>query len=287
MSTTIESGYDKKKQTTTQERNKSQISDLRKYNNWVKACLIHEYVQENTTVLDFCGGKGGDIQKFDNSKVKHLVIADLSTVSLEHAMERIKSRTNKLSFDCQTVPGDCFAQDFVGKLPDLDYDVVSCQFAIHYSFSSPETARQAIENVTSRLKVGGIFLGTTVNAYRVVKKLRCVPGTSFGNGLFKIEFDKAVDKEHIPIYGAQYNFKLVDAIEDLPEFLIPFCEFHKICEDFGLRLVALWDLNQFYHDWIHKEEYKKLFESMTKGSVRMEQWEIIGYYNAFVFQKVK
>ncbi len=52
--------------------------------------------------------------------------------------------------------------------PGLEFDLVSCQFALHYSFSSETKVRGMLANVSGRLKPGGVFLGTIPNANVIV-----------------------------------------------------------------------------------------------------------------------
>ena len=46
------------------------------------------------------------------------------------------------------------------KEPGVRFDAVSCQFAIHYSWTSEEDARTALRNAACRLKPKGLFIGT-------------------------------------------------------------------------------------------------------------------------------
>jgi mRNA (guanine-N7-)-methyltransferase len=94
------------------------------------------------------------------------------------------------------------------------FDLVSCQFALHYSFETEEKARGLMHNISSRLKPGGIFVGTIPNANLLVyvkhlmltlicisKKVRNSPGTKFGNSLYNIDFTR---KDTFSEFGCQY-----------------------------------------------------------------------------------
>lgn len=48
----------------------------------------------------------------------------------------------------------------------------SLQFALHYSFSEEARARRALQNVSSLLRPGGVFIGTIPDANVLVRKLR-------------------------------------------------------------------------------------------------------------------
>ncbi len=66
--------------------------------------------------------------------------------------------------------------------PGIFFDAVSCQFAIHYSWTSETNARNALRNAAIRLKKGGLFIGITTDANVLVKNLQSVKsGLKFGN----------------------------------------------------------------------------------------------------------
>jgi mRNA (guanine-N7-)-methyltransferase len=48
------------------------------------------------------------------------------------------------------------------------FNVISCQFAFHYSFETKERAQLALKNISQLLVSGGMFFGTIPNAYRLV-----------------------------------------------------------------------------------------------------------------------
>ena len=52
------------------------------------------------------------------------------------------------------------------------YDIVSCQFAIHYAFECCEKAEQMVQNISMQLKPNGIFIGTTVNDMELIARGR-------------------------------------------------------------------------------------------------------------------
>ena len=52
--------------------------------------------------------------------------------------------------------------------PETKLDIVSCQFAFHYSFESLPQAEQMLANVSSNLEPGGYFIGTTTDAFDIM-----------------------------------------------------------------------------------------------------------------------
>ncbi|KAF6142305.1 hypothetical protein GIB67_023407, partial [Kingdonia uniflora] len=55
---------------------------------------------------------------------------------------------------------------------DAPFDVCSCQFVMHYSWSTEACARRAFANISALLRPGGTFIGTMPDANVLVKKLR-------------------------------------------------------------------------------------------------------------------
>ena len=51
------------------------------------------------------------------------------------------------------------------------FDVVSCQFALHYFFSDIDAANSFLRNVSETCKIGGYFVGTCYSGERVFEKL--------------------------------------------------------------------------------------------------------------------
>ncbi|KAH0877419.1 hypothetical protein HID58_064813, partial [Brassica napus] len=55
---------------------------------------------------------------------------------------------------------------------DAPFDICSCQFAMHYSWTTEARARRALANVSALLRPGGVFVGTMPDANVIIKKLR-------------------------------------------------------------------------------------------------------------------
>jgi hypothetical protein len=71
----VKSHYDSRPNSNVQSREQSPIIEVRHFNNWIKSVLIGQYVRAGDTVLDICGGKGGDFPKWNHGGIHHLVLA--------------------------------------------------------------------------------------------------------------------------------------------------------------------------------------------------------------------
>ncbi|MBA0699522.1 hypothetical protein Goari_001152, partial [Gossypium aridum] len=82
-------------------------------------------------------------------------------------------RRKKFTFPARLICGDCFEVRLDRVLADdAPFDICSCQFAMHYSWSTEARARRALANVSALLRPGGTFIGTMPDANVIVKKLR-------------------------------------------------------------------------------------------------------------------
>jgi len=146
-------------------------------------------VRQNDSILDLAGGKGGDLLKYKESRIGHYVLIDVAGISVEHAVDRYNTMRGGIAFPAKFMAADCWKDGILDKLPpNLQFDIVSIQFALHYSFETEEKAHAMMRNVSSRLKPGGYLIGTIPDAYWIVKKLRSMEGPKFGNSVYSIGF---------------------------------------------------------------------------------------------------
>lgn len=207
-------------------RQTSNVIFLRKFNNWIKSVLINQtcYAKGKwLSVLDIWCGKGGDLQKWQRNKVSHYVAVDLSENSVRNASERFKQMkyNGRLPFHA------IFLVNNVGDSTNsfhryLDkriwFDVVSCQMSMHYLCESEKTARTFLSNVSSKLVPGGFFIGTTLDANVLFKKLRKIgwkEGTddkyTYGNQYYSCKFLHR-DFPRRRAFGIKYLFYLEDGV---------------------------------------------------------------------------
>ncbi|XP_022646202.1 mRNA cap guanine-N7 methyltransferase-like isoform X1 [Varroa jacobsoni] len=312
-------------------RKESRIFHMRSFNNWVKSMLIKEFIKrarENPhmsqgafRVLDIGAGKGGDLMKWQKGDINHLVCADIAETSLQQAKERYmdnRNRAVRLGFDifeAEFVAADCTRERLADKYSqsDIVFDVVSCQFTFHYCFESLTQARCMIRNISERLRKGGYFIGTTPNAYELVRRLKESDELSFGNDVYTVTFSS---KEDFPLFGCKYNFQL-EGVVDCPEFLVNFEMFKILAREQDLELVQRWTFEEFFndfrnqegasllqkmnaletypahiggslagheHDYVHAHEIHKATGKQL-GTLSKPEWEALTVYVAYAFVK--
>nr|XP_043627855.1 mRNA cap guanine-N7 methyltransferase 1 isoform X2 [Erigeron canadensis] len=284
--------YSARTNQTLEEREASPIIHLKKLNNWIKSVLIQLYAKSGDSVLDLACGKGGDLIKWDKAKIGYYVGIDIADGSIEDCRTRYNGdadhhqRRKKFSFPARLLCGDCFEVRLDRALADdAPFDLCSCQFAMHYSWSTEARARRALANVSSLLRPGGIFIGTMPDANVIVKKLRAADGMTFGNSVFWIQFDDEFSEKKFKSsspFGIKYKFHLEDAV-DCPEWVVPFHVFKSLAEEYDLELVFVKNSHAFVHEYMKKPEYIELMRRLA--TLSPDEWEVAYLYLAYVLRK--
>ncbi|KAI9316387.1 guanine-N(7)-methyltransferase domain-containing protein, partial [Dichotomocladium elegans] len=263
-----------------EKRKESRIIRLRSFNNWVKSTLIRNHVRQRQTVLDMGCGKGGDLIKFAKARIKHLVAADIADVSLEQMKERYRGM-RRPAFTADFIAMDCYSERLAPRLrPGLEFDAVSMQFCMHYAFESEAKAKIMLENVSSRLRRGGRFIGTVPDSNWIVKRLKEQPADvmRFGNSIYHIDFTGNLkNKEQIARFGCRYMFHLVDAV-DCPEYLVHWGTFEQMAKSYGLRLIFREDFHSLYKNASRDKESLELLTRIgviggSSPEMSEEEWE--------------
>ncbi|KAI5091078.1 mRNA cap guanine-N7 methyltransferase [Silurus meridionalis] len=313
------------------ERNRSRIVHMRNFNNWLKSLLIGEILdvvrrdRREVCVLDLGCGKGGDLLKWRKGRISRLVCADIAGVSVEQCQQRYtdmkrRSHPNERIFTAEFITADCSRELLSEKLsdPELQFDVCSCQFVYHYSFESQQQADTMLRNACERLRPGGFFIGTTPDAYELVKRVEQSDSNSFGNEVYRVTFQKKGDYS---LFGCQYDFNL-EGVVNVPEFLVYFPLFVEMAKKYNMRLVYKKTFQQFFDEKIKDEGNKTLMQrmqaleqypaddrgrlvcdsvkeyehaerraqrpgvSLPLGTLSKSEWEATSIYLVFVFEKM-
>ncbi|TWW65908.1 mRNA cap guanine-N7 methyltransferase [Takifugu flavidus] len=313
-------------------RSRSRIFFMRNFNNWLKSVLIGEILEKvwaggsrQVSVLDLGCGKGGDLLKWRRGGISHLVCADIAAVSVEQCRSRYddmkrRSHMSERLFSAQFITADCTKEVLSEKLDDdqLMFDICSCQFVYHYSFESEQKAEMMLRNACERLKPGGFFIGTTPDAFELVKRLEASDSLSFGNEVFNVSFGS---KGPYPLFRCQYHFSLEDVV-NVPEFLVYFPLFEHMAKRHNMRLVSKQRFSEFFQEKVKKEQHRNLMMKMMAlepfpgdgkghrasdasaeyshaeehcsragvrlpvGTLSKSEWEATSIYLVFVFQKM-
>ncbi|KAF7639353.1 mRNA cap guanine-N7 methyltransferase [Meloidogyne graminicola] len=328
------------------KRNDSCILHLRNMNNWMKSMLIVDFIQatfptdtidrlktqkegnfQQIRVLDLACGKGGDLRKWRVGAIDEIVMTDIADISLQDCRDRFyrmrDRRTKCLPFRAHFIQADLTQVNLSNILPNeapKQFEVASCQFALHYAFRSEECARQMLENCTKMLQPGGYFIGTITNASAIMQYLRKSSG-HFSNRVCSVTLGNNLsldEKSPLPLFGAEIRFRL-EGVVDCPEYLCYFPLLQRMLEEMGFQLIFEFDFPDAI-DYYLKERGNEAIDLMQKmdaletldknkfseidedefgpailklknenteriGTISKSEWEVITMYKAFAFQK--
>jgi len=324
----VASHYNKLEEKGKQHRKESRIYFMRNLNNWIKSMLIQDYVSKldesnksQFKVLDIGCGKGGDLLKWSKYPVGHMVGVDIAETSIDQCKDRYQQLKNKSrngrTFIAEFYAADCTKTEVKSMFrdPDTQFNIVSCQFAFHYCFESYQQADTMLKNITSNLKQGGYFIGTTPCSYEIMSRLQKSGGRKFGNSVYSISFDEDTPTEPPALFGAQYNFHL-EGVVDCPEFLVYFPILERMAKKYGLMLISKERFGNYFDKKAKVKENVDLMKRMSAlesypshqlmgeqdqyrfaegkitengqviGTLSEDEWEALNIYTVFAFKKM-
>jgi mRNA (guanine-N7-)-methyltransferase len=226
-------------------------------------------------LLDIAVGRGGDLMKWSNAYITDVFGFDISPEAFYSknpdnpgAVERLKNLKNyktKVEFaigDATRPLENSDGNPTGSQIPGIDslitkylltnrlkqFDLVSCQFALHYYFSSESALRNMLALVSKFLKPGGYFFGTTVDGDSI-KKYFGTNTKTIKRSIYKIE--RMFNNKLKSPFGNKYTFTIFDnkdktnyfnTIPISEEYLTDFKILNMIAKQYSLEPV---DLNFF------------------------------------------
>jgi len=303
----------------------SMITDLaeplRTFHNYVKTQLINTYCSKKNTedgfngldVLDYGCGKGGDIGKFYQARLKSYVGFDNDYNGIhsgsDGAISRYQNQKRKMgviSFQMNFLVADGSVKlllddqfrsmgevssanaESIKKYFDNDkpklYDAVTCQFAVHYFFKNDETLNNFMFNLKTFTKPSAYVILTTFDADIIHNDVKDGPSTSFyttKEGDKKIIFDviKKYDGEVQDITGQTIDVHL-PVFQDgqyVPEYLVPTKLLVDKMKENGFTLV---DTDMFWNVFNnHKNFFLNGVQDEEKPAMKSFYMKVKEYYN--------
>ncbi|XP_050379472.1 mRNA cap guanine-N7 methyltransferase 1-like [Argentina anserina] len=286
---TVANHYSARRNQTFEEREVSPIVHLRKLNNWIKSVLIQLYAHRGDVVLDLGCGKGGDLYKWDKAGITYYVGIDIAQGSIQDCHARYTNA--RFRFPARLICGDIAEMRLDQALADeLPFDICSCQFALHYSWTTEARARRAIANISATLRPGGTCIGTIPDANVIIRKLRETRGLCFGNSVYSVRFDEEFSEKKFKSsspFGIQYMFHL-EGVVDCPESLVPFDVFESLVKEYDMELVFVKNFHEFVHHYMKLPKYKEMRTIGVLGgqsTISEDEWEVAYLYLSFVVRK--
>lgn len=210
------------------------------------------------------------------------------------------------------------------------FDVVSQMFCMHYAFENEEKARRMLKNVAGALKKGGRFIGCVPNSDVLSQKVQAFnervaarskaaesggdktdaddkhedgeieegdaeETAEWGNDVYRVRFPGKTPADGIfrPPFGWKYSFFLHEAVEEVPEYVVPWEAFRAIAEDYNLEMQYHKSFDEIWNTEKDDETLGPLSERMgvrERGRGRLlvtdEEMEAASFYVGFCFYKV-
>lgn len=243
---------------------------VRNFHNFVKARLIASVCTDVGPLrfLDFCCGNGGDIGKLKFHDIKEYFGLDIANEAVNRAEKRLSEQSH--------VTGDAICLNAFSLTCGImlesmrAFDIVSCQFALHYAFRDEKTARTCIQNVSMAMTRGGHFIGTIPDSEYLLNARKHL-GKRFGDRYHQVKF---ANKEEIGPFGDGYEFTFTGAVESLTEYLIHKQTLVDLCSDCGLELIEWRNFSTY------NEKDNTLFNQMGAEFLPVSK-----IYTTFCFQK--
>jgi len=305
-----QSGYMFKNQT----RSESVVKNMRSFHNKLKGVLIKnisEYCYKSRnplSLLDISVGRGGDIAKWDNAYITNVFGFDVSQDSISEAKSRMSNYSSKkllknVMFDV----GDATKPDIKNKINEYmssvnikKFDLVSCQFALHYFFKSEDSLKSVLKLVSDSLKQGGYFFGTTINSKILMDYFNQVSGDEVINKeIYRIH--RFFPMKYRKKYSNKYTFTIKDSDDpsnyfqslkdqESTEYLVSFEELTKVASEVGLEPVFLNFFEQHQGNYTRSDNNVINFVDiypLIEHSDKMtpEEKEISFLNSVFVFKK--
>ncbi|OJD23890.1 hypothetical protein ACJ73_04759 [Blastomyces percursus] len=208
------------------------------------------------------------------------------------------------------------------------FDIVVSMFSMHYAFESEEKARQMLHNVSGLLKKGGRFIGVGPNSdvlsakvveFHEKKKRREAAAAAaatakldgeredgeveespmtvpeWGNSIYRVRFPGETPEDGVfrPAFGWKYSYFMEEAVEEIPEYVVPWEAFRALTQDYNLELQYR---KPFLDIWKEEQDDPILGPLSERMGVRArgggpmlvneEELEAASFYHAFCFYKV-
>lgn len=288
----VSSHYNKIPPGTLDSRDSKLAINIRKMNNFIKSVLINKY-SENS-VLDIACGKGGDLKKYYKNNFKEYMGVDIANLSIEEAKNRSRGLGNKMvaTFKVQ----DCFGENFsLGK----KYDLVSCQFSLHYAFINATTVNTTLSNFCRHASKNIIL---TIPDASCLFRRKARHGIEFGNKFYQCCF-KEIEKsdpdtrqrlecgcnnnrikDEEKNYGLPYDFTLIDSVKECEEYIINAEILINKLESHGFKMIEHKNFIDFFNENYNKkrEIFKRI---MHEVSLTEEELNVVRLYSILVFKK--
>jgi ribA/ribD-fused uncharacterized protein len=276
------------------------MRDVMSFHNKVKERLYQSAIKPGDSLLELAVGRANDLHKWRKTKPSIIVGIDLARGNLEGArqgacvryiQENAKTKLPPALFIEGDMTQSLLEQDnryikildkrepapteYLAKFAGLtEFDVISCQNAIHYACETEDTFRVFVGNLTRHGK--GIFFGTCMDGQAVYTQLLGKSGYIYrsGNQIFGEMSKEYADGEGwTEEFGKAIVVKLESFEKPAKEFLVPFGRMTAILKENGYELM---------NTTMFSDHYAAQTEYVISGDLQAFSF----LHRSFVFKRV-
>lgn len=271
------------------------------FHNRIKEDQYTTYVVPGNTLLELAVGRGGDMHKWRRSKPSKVLGMDISLNNLSMPRQgacvrylQEKKRSNEYLPKVLYAQGDMtkpfeeqeskYLQIVFGKEPattpylaefrDIqEWDLVACQFAMHYACESEEVFKTFVSNLKH---CKSVFFGTCLDGKAVYTLLAGKDRHTFrsrGKTFAEITKKYTDTGEWKDEFGQQIDVLLESIVKPTPEFLVPFESVIRIMGEAGFEPVD-------------SKMFGEIYTGQNRVVLEQAEQDFSFLYRTFAFKRV-
>ena len=295
------------------------VDPLKRYHNAIKSIMINGIADKLRSIhgasyeidlLDPSVGRGGDLYKWHKAKINYVLGIDVDKNNLTNDNDGAMERYRKLGMEdlkhqlkAYFIWGDSSRRintgeagldsenrsnllEIMSKRGPASFDIVSCQFALHYFCGSQKTLDDFLYNVSVNLKRDGYFIATTLDGkkvYDVLKDKESISGFKSGIRIWEIKREYT-NSEPFANIGQRINVYNISIGQEIPEYLVNFDHLLETAKQFGMEPIKETELKNL----VGISSFEKPPQSLLGDSNKMVQDEKTYSFmnNYLIFKKV-
>jgi SAM-dependent methyltransferase len=254
--------YTNSKNNSSEKNGDFFFETMRRFHNKVKEYLYNKYSKNAGSLLELCSGKGGDMHKWVFNNIKNVYGYDISERNITECKRRFDQLQTKTNFNYKFSKLDLTRDDgyeIIYKNTSTMFDVVCCQFGIHYFFESEKRVENIVKILETSLKNSGYFVITFMDNKQLDKLFGEKDLVSYDeNGEIIYLLEKTVNPGSV--YGNRLKITLNGNNilgEGSEEWIIDFDNFKAIMEEKGYTCVETELFENLYNQKISGMEFKR------------------------------
>ena len=151
--------------------------------NAVKRRMYGAYARGAPAIVELGCGRGGDISKWRDARVRRVIALDLSSAQLDEARRREGQGGGRggggkgggggtqIEWRHASMLQPDLAASLRPRLPEGGAAAVVSQFAVHYAFESEASASALLAQVAALLRPGGVFFGAAPDGDAILRAI--------------------------------------------------------------------------------------------------------------------